>query len=73
MDVEQADTDIEILEEGDKELGEELSREYDEDENTSDWAYHFFIEYRNTISGYSFVAYRQANEYRASEFLWGNF
>lgn len=59
MDVEQAETDIENLEEGDKELGEELSREYEEDENTSDWAYHFFIEYRNTISddaGYSFVA-----------------
>ena len=36
MDVEQAETDIENLEEGDKELGEELSREYEEDENTSD-------------------------------------
>jgi len=36
MDLEQAEADIENLEEGDRGLAEELSREYDEDGNTSD-------------------------------------
>ena len=40
VDLEQAEADIENLEEGDRGLAEELSREYDEDGNTSDWAYH---------------------------------